>query len=527
MPLFSKAQMSAINKVAEKSKSITEPVKKVSAKSINVDLQEMQASVLEYFSDSEAILVSSQEQLHDYVTKAIKAGYVGIDTETTGLDRQNDFIVGSSLYYPGGHECYIPNKHLVPIFDQPYRNQLTYSEVGKELQRFVDSGTKMIFANADFDLSFIYKDFKVDMNSVCYYDVILAWRVLKEDEPKKDLKTLYNKYVLKGKGDPKRFSDFFSVKLFPYCEPNVAKLYAANDAKITYELFKWQLPYLTPEHPKCKKAKLQAISRLFWDVEMPLVKICQNMNRDGIYIDTDVSSVLQKRYAEEQDKESEKLQEMVQEVLDNAQISYSAKKPFKTAKDFNPESPPQVKYLLYDLMKLPQGKNSGTGKEVLHDFNLPITNQILKVRSFNVLINTFVDKMPNSVAKDGNIHAQIKQIGADTGRTSSAEPNLQNIPSKVTDIRHMFRARPQRDYVYDSEELKEENNETLVKFIVPNVYEICLEDGTFVECKELQTGSTIYLTNELNEIKKFCLIEKKLLLNKTDFELVLKEADQN
>ena len=64
-------------------------------------------------------------------------------------------------------------------------------------------------------------------------------------------------------------------------------------------------------------------------------------------------------------------------------------------------------------MKLPKGKNSGTGKDVLHDFNLPITNQILKVRSLGVLINTFVDKMPAAITPDSRIHAQFKQIGAD------------------------------------------------------------------------------------------------------------------
>ena len=78
----------------------------------------------------------------------------------------------------------------------------------------------------------------------------------------------------------------------------------------------------------------------------------------------------------------------------------------------------------------------------MNEINLPVTNQILKVRSLSVLINTFVDKLPNSVARDGRIHGQFKQIGADTGRMSSAEPNLQNIPSHAVDIRHMFRATP-------------------------------------------------------------------------------------
>ena len=83
---------------------------------------------------------------------------VMLDTETTGLDRINDHIVGASLYCPGQPECYIPMKHLIPIFDQPYKDQLTYEQVGAEFQRFVDAKTKLIFANADFDIAMIYHE---------------------------------------------------------------------------------------------------------------------------------------------------------------------------------------------------------------------------------------------------------------------------------------------------------------------------------------------------------------------------------
>ena len=219
MGLFTKTQLETINKTAVKSKTFVDSKPSKSINSVNTELAKMTKNVQEYFSDSKAILITSKEDLHNYITKAIEVGYCGIDTETTGLDRQNDTIVGASLYYPGSNECYIPMKHL-------------------EFQRFVDAGTKMIFANADFDLAMIYKDLKVDMNDICFYDVILAWRCLKEDERDNSLKGLYMKYVMKGKGNPMKFSDFFSPALFPYCKPEVAKLYAANDAKITYELFK-------------------------------------------------------------------------------------------------------------------------------------------------------------------------------------------------------------------------------------------------------------------------------------------------
>lgn len=443
MSLFNSSQMARINEVAERTNQLNkEKQKAVRVSTVNAELNEMSKAVQEYFKDSKAILIRTKDQLHDYVTSCIEAGYAGIDTETTGLDRQNDWIVGASLYYPGGVECYIPMKHLVPIFESPYKGQLSYEEVSEEFKRMENSNIRLIFANADYDLAMIYKDLKVDFCDRFYYDVILAWRCLKENELHNDLKFLYNKYVLKGKGDPKRFSDFFSVKLFPFSDPEIAKLYAANDAKITYDLFKWQLPYVTESHPKCKKAHLEAISRLIWDLEMPMVKVCQNMHRTGMYIDKNVANALKKRYREDYNKEMKKLQDMVQEIIDNSTVSYSGKRPFTKGSDFNPGSPPQVKYLVYDLLQVPKGNSSGTGKEVLNEINLPVTNQILKVRSLSVLINTFVDKLPNSVARDGRIHGQFKQIGADTGRMSSAEPNLQNIPSHAVDIRHMFRATP-------------------------------------------------------------------------------------
>lgn len=474
MGLFSPAQIDQINKVAAKSKQALSPPKSVKTKTINNDLNRISQNVIDYFKDSNAILITSLDDLHNYIDSAIESGYAGIDTETTGLDRVNDHVVGASLYYPGGTECYIPMKHIVPIFDEPYKDQLTYEQVSQEFKRLENSNIRLIFANADFDLAMIYKDLKVDLCDNCYYDVILAWRCLKENEKNNQLKVLYNKYVLKGKGDPKTFSDFFPPELFPYCKPEVAKLYAANDAKITYELFMWQLPYVTKSHPKCKKAKLEAIADLVWNVEFPLIKVCQHMHRTGVYLDKTVSDTLVKRYTDMYNTEMQKLATMVQDILENATYRASTKRPFTTGHDFNPASPLHVKYLLYTVMALPVGKNGdGTGKEILRDINLPVTNQILKVRSISVLINTFVKKLPKATTADNRIHAQFKQIGADTGRLSSAEPNMQNIPSHATDIRHMFRATPQADYQLESDI----DADNCVQFVIDNGHKIQTDKG--------------------------------------------------
>lgn len=421
MALFSQSQIDAINKVAEKSKQVAvQPASRSSPKGMNSELTRISEDVKTYFADSKAILITSAKSLHDYVDKCIEAGWAGIDTETTGLDRIHDHIVGASLYYPSGEECYIPSKHLIPIFDEPYKNQLSYEDIATELQRLADNNVKLIFANADFDLAMIYKDLKVDLLPVCYYDVILAWRCLKEDEKDNTLKGLYNKYVLKGQGDPKKFTDFFTPELFPYCKPEVAKLYAANDAKITYELFKWQLPYVTKGHPKCQKAHLEAVADLLWNIEIPMISVCQNLHRRGVYLDREVASRLHDKYVKIQQEERAKLAKMVDDILVNCRYDLRLKSPFKSGHDFNYSSSVHVPYLLKDIMGLDIGKS--VDKNVLNDLNLPVTKQIVKMRNADKLMSTYVDKLPNATTPDSRVHARFNSIGASTGRMSSSEP---------------------------------------------------------------------------------------------------------
>lgn len=407
--LFSRAQSEKIIAAAQKSKVELERPKAGNPKKVAQEVEDCEATVIQYFKDSQAILIESKEQLHDYITKCIEAGYAGIDTETTGLDRVKDTIVGASLYYPGGIECYIPSKHKIPIFDIPYQNQLTYEEIGEEFSRLVDAKTRLIFANADYDLAMIKKDLKVDFNDNFYFDVILAWRCLKEDEMHNDLKSLYNKYVLKGEGEPMKFRDFFSPTLFPYAKPQVAKLYAANDAKITYDLFRWQLPFVSEDTLKCQKRHLEQIAALLWNVELPLVKVCQNMHRDGIFLDKDVADVLHDRYHNKLKEAQDELARLVDEAIENCDYVKASKRTFKTGKDFNPNSPIHCKYLFNTMLGL---NVESTGKDAIAEVNIPITNQILKIRSLNVLINTFVDKLPKATTSDSRIHAQFKQIGA-------------------------------------------------------------------------------------------------------------------
>ena len=431
MGLFSSAVTDKINKIAAKSNEQLEASKAVNTRSMNDDLNRISNMVIEYFKDSPAILITSKEELHNYVDKCIEQGYAGIDTETTGLDRIRDWIVGASLYTPGLPECYIPMKHLVPLFDTPYKNQLSYEDVGEEFQRLADNRVKLIFANADFDLAMIYKDLKVDLTDAFYYDVITAWRCLREDEKDNTLKGLYAKYAKRGKIDPKKFSDFFPPKLFPNCKPEVAKLYAANDAKITYELFLWQLPYVTVTHEKCKKHHLEKIANLVWNIEFPMVKVCAMLHRRGIYLDDSISLQLHDRYTNSLHKDEAELARLVQDLIDTKDIASNRNRPFRTGANFNPNSNPHVKYLVEKLL----GKSAkSTGKDVLNELNEPAAKQVLTVRGDVKLLGTYVDKMPRIIGPDHRVHSTFNSMGAATGRMCIAEGTLITVLNGVKKI---------------------------------------------------------------------------------------------
>lgn len=422
MGLFSKLMTEKITAAAVRSQQIVEPKKQVNARSIKEQIVAISEKVKEHFPDSKAELITSAEQLHTYIDHMIVCGIGAIDTETTGLDRQKDHIVGWSLYYPDGTEVYIPCKHIVPIFDTPYANQLTYEQCGAELQRLVSAKTKLVMANADFDLSMIWHDFKVDLVDIIFFDVFLAWRCLKENEKDNTLKGLYTKYVVRGTIDKMKFNDFFSPELYPYCDPQIAKLYAAADARYTFELFKWQMQYLTKNNPKCKKYKFDAISDLYFGIENPLIKVCQMMHRRGVYLEQSVADMLKTKYNNILKKEETKLQRELQDIINNPNYYTSVKAPFGSVNDFNPNSGPHVEWLVYDLLKLDAGtKKRTTKKEILGNFNVPIIKNILKYRSLVTLISTFVQKLPKVAAEapDGKIHCEFKSIGADcvTGDT--------------------------------------------------------------------------------------------------------------
>lgn len=225
---------------------------------------------------------------------------------------------------------------------------------------------------------------------------------------------------------------------------DVAYLYAANDPMITYELAEFQRPFLT-DTEVCREYELQDVAKIFHELEMPLVPIVSEMEDTGVFLDLEVQQKLSEKYNKlmsEAAVEFEETLSLYESEIEEYRIKQGSS--CKLPEKINPASPEQLSILLYDIMKLPpvsKKKPRGTGEEILEQFDNPLVTALLRFRKASKLVSTYVDKFPKIInAKTGRIHARFNQLGTITGRFSSDDPNLQNIPSHAKDIRKMFKA---------------------------------------------------------------------------------------
>lgn len=390
----------------------------------------------------EFIIIQDNLTLKEYIDKCIENNVISIDTETTGLDPLQDKLVGICIYTPGMKAAYIPVGHVSYITGMVVPNQLGKDDLRQHFSKIVDNHIDVIMFNAKFDIRFIRSG--IGVNLVCTWDCYLASRLLNENEPSKGLKKLHQKYVLNGKDDAFKFDELFKGVTFDYIPISTAYLYAANDAIITYELYKYQEPYLSQENAKCKARDLVDVAWVFHNIEMPCIQVVCDMEDSGVELDLEYANKLSEQY-------NEILQDNVQEFYKICDMyydeieAYKLKNPnHKLDTPINIASSAQIAVLLYDILKIepPEPKNPrGTGVDILSRIDNPLSKAILKYRETAKLLSTYIDKLPDCVnAKDGRIHCSFNQYGADTGRFSSSDPNLQNIPSHNKDIRKMFKA---------------------------------------------------------------------------------------
>ena len=399
-------------------------------------------------------VITSKDELSQYIDEAIRNGIIAIDTETNNsLEPLTCLLMGACIYTPGQLSAYIPVHHTQPDTDILIENQLTELDIKEQFERL--SNTKILMHNGKFD----YEVIKCTCNCVLniYWDTEIAARILDENE----LAGLKKQYILHIDSTQEKYDieNLFQGIPYAYVKPEIFALYAATDAYITYRLYEWQKEQFNkPENEK--------LFDLFMNVEMPVVPVCAEMELYGIEIDKEYAKRLSNKYHKKVDEVNAKIDAELSKYSDkisawrltkeanykerNSKPNKSGEFTYKKSKNEQLENPPQLNsptqlaILLYDILGTPaQDKKSprGTGEEILQKINLPICDLILEKRGLEKLIGTYIDKIPECVnSKDNRLHAHFNQLGAGTGRFSSSNPNLQNIPSHVKEIRLMFRA---------------------------------------------------------------------------------------
>lgn len=340
---------------------------------------------------------------------------IALDTETTGV-KWEDVTVGMSITFPKADKhVYIPYGHNG--LDEQLDKREVIGELKHELER---KGRKIVMFNSKFDVHMLAKD-GINLVNNNYYDPMVAMHVLNENEPSYGLKPLANKYgkYFGYEDESLAFDELFSKDPQDFIETDirVATIYACKDTHLTYMLYEWQLEQLK------KQPKLY---NLYFDIEQPITRLSIAMEDNGLLMDLKYAEV----YGNKLNKRIKELEELM----------------YENWGDVNTNSPKQLKELLYDELgyKDYSGKGSTNAKVLKqlakeHDD----VSALLEYRDLTKMYNTYVKKLPKLIRRDvpdrglkgdNRLHGQFNQSGTVTGRFSSDNPNLQNIPEGAREL---------------------------------------------------------------------------------------------
>jgi DNA polymerase-1 len=375
-------------------------------------------------ADYQTIL--AEAQLDDWLARLQAAELFALDTETTSLDYMQAQVVGLCFAIEPGQAAYLPLAHDYPGAPE----QLDREQVLERLRPLLeDERRTKLGHHLKYDRS-VLANHGIALRGIGY-DSMLESYLVDSTASRHDLDSLCQKYLshtnikfeeVAGKG-AKQLT-FNQVAL------EQATPYAAEDADMTLRLHQVLWPRLEGE---------PALRRLFEELEMPLLAVLGDMERAGVKVDVAMLA-----------HQSEELSRRMQAVeLEAHELAGEA---------FNLGSPKQIQAILYDkqqlpvLAKTPKGAPS-TAESVLQELALdyPLPKRILEYRSLSKLKSTYTDKLPQQVNPDsGRVHTSYHQAVAATGRLSSSDPNLQNIPIRTEEgrrIRQAFIAEPGRHVV--------------------------------------------------------------------------------
>ena len=361
-------------------------------------------------------LVDTPELRKTLVEFLLQQAEVSFDTETTGLNTMTARLVGLSFSYVVGEAYYVP----VPTDDAEAAQAL----VDEFCPFFESPNILKIGQNIKYDL-LILKNYNVRVNGP-FFDTMLAHYLI-EPDMRHNMDVLAETYL---HYTPVPITDLIgpkgkNQKTMADIEPSRVKDYACEDADVTLQLRHTFEPML----------KELGLLGLLNDVENPLVPVLADIEREGVKIDSGAMN-----------EYSAELQGYVQEL--ETQIYREA------GQEFNIGSPKQLGEVLFDKMQVGAGKikktktgQYATGEEILSQLagDYPIAGLILEYRQLSKLRSTYVEALPQLVSTDGRVHTTFNQAVTATGRLSSTNPNLQNIPIRTEKGREIRKAFVPRD----------------------------------------------------------------------------------
>lgn len=440
-----------LKKIAEPKEPTTSVEKQIKSKKLSLQeklviIKENVLKILGKYKD-DTLTITTERELIDYIDKAIANNFISVDTETdNSLDPLTCKLMGLCLHTYGMKQAYIPVNHVNRETGKRLENQLTEEFIREQLERIVKTNTKTVFHNAKFDYEVIKCTTGVSLN--IHWDTLVGSKMIDENRRSHGLKQLYVELI--DPSDEKyNIEHLFQGIEYALVDPELFALYAATDAYKTTKLHDYQVKWFeTCEH--------KDLFKLFTTVELPIIAVTAEMELYGITLDTEYGGRLSDKYHKlldtidnETSEELKKLQPKIDEWKKSTKGQQMVGKKTKADQLTDPvnlSSPTQLAIILYDILEItpPDKKNPrGTGEDVLEKINIPLCKAILKRRGMLKLVNTYIDKLPTILnPKTGRLHAGFNPLGAATGRFSSSEPNLQNIPSHNKEIRMMFRATP-------------------------------------------------------------------------------------
>ncbi len=360
--------------------------------------------------------VLDSARLAAWLLRLERAGEFAFDTETTSLDYMAARIVGVSFAVTAGEAAYVPLAHDYP--DAP--PQLDRDQVLEQLRPLLESREiKKIGHHIKYDRN-VLANHNIKLDGIGY-DTMLESYVLDSTATRHDMDSVALKYLahttikfedVAGKG--KNQLAFNEIPL------ETAAPYAAEDADVTLRLHAAMWPKLVQE---------PGLERIYRDIEIPLVTVLSDMEQTGVSIDTGMLA--------------QHSRQLAKRIVDIEQEAFR-----EAGQPFNLSSPRQIQELLFDKLQLPVLAKTPTGvpstaESVLQELALdyPLPRLILEHRSFSKLKSTYTDRLPEQVCPaTGRVHTSYHQAVAATGRLSSSDPNLQNIPIRTEEGRRIRQA---------------------------------------------------------------------------------------